>query len=231
MRFGQKKKSGGGGLLARFFTSGGALVLGVALTAGLFLLLPALQNVGDRGFKEELQLTKVDTVEPPPPPPAAQQQPEASKEEEAPPPELAEAAPPLDLSQLELALNPGIGGGDGSGDFAVKLSVIGAEGGGGLKAGDDIFSLADLDQAPRVVFQPAPQYPPEMKKKKMQGTVYVLFIVDKDGRVKEPKVQKSDHPAFDAPAMNAVRRWRFDPGKVGGQAVQFRMRVPITFAL
>jgi len=81
------------------------------------------------------------------------------------------------------------------------------------------------------VFQPAPQYPPEMKKKKIQGTVHVLFIVDKDGRVKEPKVQKSDNPAFDNSALSAVKRWRFDPGKVAGEAVQFRMRVPITFAL
>ena len=71
----------------------------------------------------------------------------------------------------------------------------------------------------------------DMKKKKIQGTVTLLFIVDADGRVKEPKVQKSDHPSFDAPALNAVKRWRFDPGKVGGQPVQFRMRVPITFAL
>jgi len=82
-----------------------------------------------------------------------------------------------------------------------------------------------------VVFQPAPQYPPELKKKKIQGTVYVLFIVDQDGRVKEPKVQKSDHPAFEAPALNAVKKWRFEPGKMGGKAVQFRMRVPMTFAL
>jgi len=101
----------------------------------------------------------------------------------------------------------------------------------GMQSSDDIFSLADLDQAPRVVFQPAPQYPQEMKKKKIQGTVHVLFIVDKDGRVKEPKIQKSDNPAFDNPALGAVKRWRFEPGKVGGQAVQFRMRVPITFAL
>lgn len=65
----------------------------------------------------------------------------------------------------------------------------------------------------------------------MQGTVYILFIVDKNGRVKDPKVQKSDNPEFDNPALSAVKRWRFDPGKVGGQTVQFRMRVPITFAL
>lgn len=230
MSFGQKSRRASDGLLARFFASGGTLVLGVALTVVLFLLLPVLQDVGKQKVKTDLELTAVDTVEPPPPPPAAEEKKEEPPPEEAPPPELTETAAPLDLSQLELALSPGMGDGVG-GDFAVKLSVAGAEGGAGMQSSEDIFSLADLDQAPRVVFQPAPQYPPEMKKKKMQGTVHVLFLVDKDGRVKEPKVQKSDHSAFDGPALSAVKRWRFEPGKVGGAAVQFRMRVPITFAL
>lgn len=228
MRFGQEKRRKSGAL-AQFLASGGTLLLGVALTVVLFLLLPVLQDIGKQKVDTDTLLTSVDTVEAPPPPPEVQEQKPEPPPEEAPPPELTETAPPLDLSQLELALNPGTGDGLG-GDFAVKLSVAVTDG-GGMQSSDDIFSLADLDQAPRVVFQPAPQYPPEMKKKKLQGTVHVLFIVDKDGRVKEPKVQKSDNPAFDNPALGAVKRWRFEPGKVGGQAVQFRMRVPITFAL
>lgn len=228
MRFGQERKRSGG-WLTRFFASGGTLLAGTVLTVGLFLLLPVLQDIGKQKNQQDVLLTTVDTVEPPPPPPTAPEKQEEPPPEEAPPPELTETAPPLDLSQLELALNPGVGDGVG-GDFTVKLAVTGAET-AGVQSSDDIFSLADLDQAPRVVFQPAPQYPPEMKKKKIQGTVHVLFIVDKDGRVKEPRIQKSDNPAFDNPALSAVKRWRFDPGKVGGQAVQFRMRVPITFAL
>ncbi len=229
MRFGRQAGQAARGF-ARTLASGGALLLGAALTVGLFLLLPILENIGRPEEKPDLQLTSVDAVEPPPPPPTVEEQKPEPPPEEAPPPELTETAPPLDLSQLELALNPGVGDGLG-GDFAVKLSVVGAEGGGGMQSSDDIFSLADLDQAPRVVFQPAPQYPPELKKKKVQGTVHILFIVDPDGRVQEPKVHKSDNPGFDKNALAAVRRWRFEPGKVGGRPVQFRMKVPITFAL
>jgi protein TonB len=206
-----------------------ALFIGGALTLALFLILPMLENIGRQESKEDLQLTTVDAVEQPPPPAVAEEKKPEPPPEEAPPPELTEQATPLDLSQLELALNPGLG--DGAvGDFAVKLST--AEGAAGMKnSSDDIFSMAELDQAPRVMFQPAPQYPPELKKKKIQGTVYVLFIVDQEGRVRDPKIQKSDNTAFDVPAMNAVKKWRFEPGKVGGKAVQFRMRVPLTFAL
>jgi len=216
------------GKVARFFASGGALLLGLLLTGALFLLLPILENIATQDRKSDLQLISIDTVEAPPPPVVEEKQEEPQVEEE-PPPELVESAPPLDLSQLEFALNPGTGDGLG-GDFAVNLNVAGMDV-GQVGASDDIFALADLDQAPRIIFQPAPQYPADLKKRKVQGTVYVLFIVDKDGRVQNPKVQKSDNPGFDAPATTAVRKWRFEPGKVSGQPVQFRMRVPITFAL
>jgi protein TonB len=228
MRIG-RNRSRGDGVLARSLAGGAAIAIGAGLTLALFLVLPLLEDIGRPPEKSDLSLTTVDAVEPPPPPPTVEEQKPEPPPEAPPSPELTETAPPLDLSQLELALNPG--GGDGiSGDFAVKLSV-GAAASAGMQTSEDIFALSDLDQAPRVVYQPAPSYPPDMKKKKIQGTVTILFIVDADGRVKEPKVQKSDHPSFDAPALNAVKRWRFDPGKVGGQPVQFRMRVPITFAL
>ena len=152
-------------------------------------------------------------------------------------PELKETAPeaaaPLGLDQLEMALDPGAGG--GGGDFGGAVARLG--GGGGRTAAEDagaaadsVFSIADLAQAPRVVYQPAPEYPGELRHKKVAGTVYVLFLVDVGGRVTSPLVQKSTNQAFEQPALQAVKRWRFDPGKHNGQTVQFRMRVPITFA-
>ena len=227
-RLGQNTHRVGKG--ARALASGAAFFLGLALTAALFVLLPLLENIGQQTRDPDLQLVSIDAVEAPPPPPEIEEQREEPPTEEEAPPELTETAQPLDLSQLELALNVGAGGGDFGGDFAVKLNV-GAGDAGLTGAGDDIFALADLDQPPRVIFQPAPQYPADLKKKKIQGTVHVLFIVDKDGRAQNPRVQKSDNAGFDAPALNAVRKWRFEPGKVGGQSVQFRMRVPVTFAL
>jgi len=95
---------------------------------------------------------------------------------------------------------------------------------------DSIFSATDLDQQPRPVFQPPPDYPAELKKKKIEGTVFILFIIDKNGRVQNPIVQKSAHSALDTPALKAVRKWRFEPGRRKGQPVQFRMRVPVSFA-
>ncbi|MCS7049918.1 MAG: energy transducer TonB, partial [Verrucomicrobiae bacterium] len=96
---------------------------------------------------------------------------------------------------------------------------------------DRIFSLGDLDQKPRVIFQIPPVYPPELRSRGVQGTVYVTFVVDRTGRVVNPSIEKSTDPRFERPALDAVKQWRFEPGMRNGQEVQFKMRVPITFSL
>lgn len=213
--------------LLKFFKQllqqGASLGLGLALVFAVFMLLPILQVITQPPAKD-LTIRTVDVANVPPPPPPPMEEEEPPEPEEQPPPPPAVDAQPLDLSQLELALNPG-NGGFGGGDFAVNLSGVT---GGGDEV-DAIFSLSDLDQKPRVVYQPAPIYPPELARKGMQGTVYILFIVDKTGRARDLKVQKSTHPAFNNPALKAVKQWKFEPGKRKGKAVQFRMRVPITF--
>jgi TonB family protein len=148
-------------------------------------------------------------------------------------PVAAPALAAMSLSDLESALGGGAGGGGefgGGFSFASGGRIGGTgtvqSGGGDL---DDILSSAELDQRPRPVFQASPQYPLEMRKKKVEGTVNVVFFVDKDGRVLNPQVENSSHPAFERPALEAVRQWRFDPGTRRGQKVSFKMRVPITF--
>lgn len=204
----------------------GVLVLGGAagFTLAFFLILPLMQAINDRD-RTDLTLHTVDTAqleapEPPPEPEPEEEEPEAEEE----PPALAEEAPPLDLSQLELALNPGFNEGWAGGDFTVKLTTAGTT----RDSVDSLFSIADLDQKPRVVYQSSPIVNKEIRQK-APGTVYVVFVVNEDGRVEQPQVQKSTDPAFERPAVAAVSNWRFEPGKRNGQPVRFRMRVPITF--
>jgi protein TonB len=206
-----------------------AVLGGLLITLGLFLVLPVLEAITAPADSDLLvrDANVAALPPPPPPPPPEEEKKEEEPEEEPPPPKLAEETPPLDLSQLELALNVGMGGGIG-GDFAVKLQVdtkAAAGAGGGDEA---LFSLSDLDQKPRAIFQPSPSIAPKLRKK-TPATVYVIFTVDPRGRVENPLVQSSSNPEFDAAALAAVKQWKFEPGKRGGQSVRFRMRVPITF--
>ncbi len=158
---------------------------------------------------------------------------EVAEEKEALPeaaPELKDDAPPMDLAQLETALNAGAG--DVGGDFGSRVRNLGGAAAGTDKMGagmDSIFSIAELDQAPRPVFQPPPEYPVELRRQLLNGTVFVLFLVGTDGRVSHAKIQKTTDPVFESAALAAVKRWRFEPGRRAGQAVEFRMAVPITF--
>lgn len=216
-------------LLASLMHGFAVLIGGFLLSLVFFLVLPFMQAIANTP-QADLTVRSVATAEVPPPPPPPEDEPEQEEEapEEAKPPELTESAPPLDLNQLELALNPGTGGDGLVGDFAVKLASAGPGQSQSNEEVDALFSLADLDQAPRVIYQPGPTLTAEIRKK-APGTVYVLFIVDVSGRVEGPIVQKSTDPVFDKAALNAVKQWKFEPGKRKGQAVRFRMRVPITF--
>lgn len=196
------------------------------LTLAFFLVLPLIQAIGEK--QEDMQrVSQYDmTSEPPPPTPEEEEpEPEPEPEEEPPPPELAEEQQPLDLSMLEMALNPGgLDGGFLAGDFGVDLNVVKSN----TSEVDQLFSVSDLDQKPRVIQQPGPRLDARLRSRG-GGKVYVIFVVDTQGRVENPVVQRSTDPAFEPAAIAAVKRWKFEPAKRNGEPVRFRMRVPITF--
>jgi TonB family protein len=91
--------------------------------------------------------------------------------------------------------------------------------------------LARNKTPPRVIRQSPPAYPFSMRQSRMRGEVLVQFIVDIEGPVKRPFVVRSLNPAFDAPALESVRSWVFEPGRENGVPVYTQMQVPIFFAL
>jgi protein TonB len=207
-------------LLHGLLTAGGAL----ALTLAFFFLLPLIQVMSTAPARE-LELASFDTtIQPPPPPPPPEEEPEED-EAEAEPPKLVEEAPPLDLAQLELVLDAGLGDW-GVGEIGIQLPGMrpGEEG----DAVEELFALADLDQKPRAVYQPGPVLS-ERVRRSAPGSVHIMFVVDPEGRVENPVVQDASDPVFEGPALAAEKQWRFEPGKRNGQPVRFRMRVPITF--
>lgn len=94
-----------------------------------------------------------------------------------------------------------------------------------------IFDLSDLDRVPEPVFQPAPAYPPTLRREGLKVKVIVDFIVDVDGRVVNPVIFDSEHSAFNDPAILGVAKWKFRAGVRAGTKVNTRMRVPIIFTV
>jgi protein TonB len=94
-----------------------------------------------------------------------------------------------------------------------------------------VFNPKELTQAPKPISQPAPAYPQKLRKAGIEGVVLLMFNVRSDGTTAKITVIKSDHPGFNEPAIEAVRKWRFKPGMKNGRAVTARVRIPIPFRI
>ena len=76
------------------------------------------------------------------------------------------------------------------------------------------------------------EYPQEAIDKKIQGRVYVQFIIDKSGYIKNAEVVKGVHPSIDQEALRIVYgspKW--EPGKQKGEPVDVVFTIPIIFKL
>lgn len=63
----------------------------------------------------------------------------------------------------------------------------------------------------RALSTPAPKFPPEALRAGQSGEVQVEFTVAPDGSVSNARVVRSSARVFDREAVNAVKRWRFQP--------------------
>jgi protein TonB len=139
----------------------------------------------------------------------------------------------LDAASLSaLGRVSGLGGEQATSAWADLTGggIIGkGKAGVGSDAMDGAFSMSEIDQKPRPVHQTSPMYPATLRGKKIEGVVTVIFIVDASGKVNSPRVEKSNNPAFEKPALDAVRKWKFEAAVKGGERVACRMRAPIRF--
>jgi periplasmic protein TonB len=74
-----------------------------------------------------------------------------------------------------------------------------------------------------------PEYPYELKRNGVTGVVTLTFEVDEKGNVVDPKVQKSTNPGFEQPALEAIVKWKFKPGKKDGVPARMKIGVPLQF--
>lgn len=90
----------------------------------------------------------------------------------------------------------------------------------------------DTDALPSKVEFPRPVYPPELRRRGITGLVKLRVRVGVDGRVRAASVYRtSGHAAFDRAALDVIRRWRFEPARQAGVAVEMEIAVPIRFTI
>lgn len=198
---------------------------------------------------------------PPPPPPPAPAQAEAPKDQPKLETSAAVALAPMDLApstipdevnQMPLpspirlisasvdkfvpgaGVTGGVAGGMRGG---VTDGVAGgsADGGvkGGMVGGDGRMHFERDARLPLYIeARPYPDYPDTCINAREEGTVVVKYIIAKDGHVSDVSIiQKGSRKEFDQSALEAVRRWRFRPLIVDGEAMEVVHELTVYFRL
>lgn len=77
------------------------------------------------------------------------------------------------------------------------------------------------------------EYPEEARTRGEQGIVFVMALVGKDGRVRDASVdpQKPASPLLAGAAVEAVKKWTFEPAMAKGEPVEIWIVVPVNYKL
>ncbi len=203
-----------------------ALGCALVLALALFLIIPISQALQDVNVDQiEYRELAVVVLDPP-------KIPEIEREmviEDIPDTviELEQETTEMELSQLEISLNPGMGDalsmGVQAGTFEVVIDVI--------KQLEDIFDMDDLANPPTRVNQPQYEYPLALERRGIhQVKLVVEILIDERGRSSFQKLLEvsHSHPEVSKIARSIANRVRFTVTEVDGRPVKVRGRFPIT---
>ena len=123
----------------------------------------------------------------------------------------------------------GIGSGSGGGVGSGYGPGVGPGYGGGIGGG--VFRVGGGVSAPRLIYDPDPEYSDEARKAKYQGVVVLWVVVAPDGMAHDIRVQRSLGMGLDEKAIEAVKKWKFEPAKKDGQPVSVMVNVEVSFRL
>jgi len=127
-------------------------------------------------------------------------------------------------TQTEMSNVAPIGDATGSGDVAVQQDI---------RIDDDAppADFVAVEKEPVVVKKVDPKYPELAMRAGLEGRVWVKIWVDKEGKVKQVVVLKSDAEIFNEPAVEAARQFVFTPAYMNNGPVSVWVSVPFKFRL
>ena len=94
---------------------------------------------------------------------------------------------------------------------------------------DEANSIVVEVVPPKLLSKVEPQYTLEGRQANAQGNVILQIVVQADGSVGEVTVVRGLGYGLDENAIEAVRKWTFEPPIANGAPVPFRVTVAVTF--
>jgi TonB family protein len=123
----------------------------------------------------------------------------------------------------------GIGSGPGGGVGSGSGAGYGPGHGGGIGGG--AYRIGGGVSAPSVIYKVEPEYSEEARKAKFQGTVVLFVVVDEKGNPTQLRVIRPLGLGLDQKAIEAVEKWKFNPGKKDGKPVAVQATIEVNFRL
>ncbi len=93
------------------------------------------------------------------------------------------------------------------------------------------YATGQLDEPPRILHREVPVYPYAQRRAGGEGRVVLGFEVSAEGRVENVSVHESNNSVFEEPAIAALMKWRFTPGRRDGEPVRTRHIQPMHFLM
>ncbi len=90
--------------------------------------------------------------------------------------------------------------------------------------------MLDYDEPPKLLKTLRPKYPDEAFRKRRNGKVLVMAVVDASGRVLDVEILESSE-GFEAAALDCVRGWKFKPAAKDGKPVGTVVTAPVNFTI
>jgi protein TonB len=123
----------------------------------------------------------------------------------------------------------GVGSGQGTGLGQGDGTGVGEGSGGGYGGGP--FRPGSGVEPPRLLREVRADYTDEARRANIEGEVELEIVVRRDGTVGEVRVLRGLRGGLNERAINAVRQWRFAPGRMKGTPVDVVVQVGVEFRL
>lgn len=123
----------------------------------------------------------------------------------------------------------GVGSGQGTGLGQGDGTGVGEGSGGGYGGGP--FRPGSGVEPPRLLREVRADYTDEARRGNIEGEVELEIVVRRDGTVGEVKIVRGLRGGLNDRAVQAVRQWKFAPGRMKGVPVDVVVEVGVEFRL
>lgn len=197
-------------------------LVGALIAHAIFFLVRMPEIVAEMREAPKQKVYVVQQVRFKPPPPKQQQEIPKPKAKKVPIPDPTPDEP--EPIRLEEEIEPEIELPDSDVIFGIPEGPPPVEPTGPIRVGGDVAP-------PKKLFSPQPQYTEIARKARITGVVIVEAIIDKSGSVTNVKVLKGLPMGLDQAAVDAIKKWKFEPATLNGKPVAVIYNLTVNFQL